>query len=56
MPSVQYIEIDDDRAIAIVESQNITIEGADALVGRVSKKERAIRTEEYLGIGTQWTT
>jgi hypothetical protein len=51
MPSVQYIEIDDTREIAKVDSVNITIEGADALVGRVSKKSRATRVEEYLGIG-----
>jgi hypothetical protein len=53
MASVNYIEIDDTREIAKVDSQHITIEGADVLVGRVSKKSRVTKIEDYLGIGNQ---
>jgi len=53
MPSVQYIEIDSESTVAHIDSNHITIEGADALVGRVTKKSRATKIEDYLGIGNQ---
>ncbi len=42
-----YIEIDNETVA--VDSNHITIEGADQLVGRL--KKRATRMEDYLGIG-----
>jgi hypothetical protein len=50
MAATQYVEIDSDSLVSgLIDSDHITIEGADVLVGR--RDEKATRVEDYLGIG-----
>ena len=46
--SVQYIPV--DSTTVAIDSNHITIEGADVLV--LAIKERPIHPNDYLGIGT----
>lgn len=46
--STQYVPV--DSSLVAIDSDHITIEGADVLVG--AKEEKAMRVEDYLGIGS----